>query len=134
MKFFFLSKNTRFVEKVLNHTANILVLMLTFKLLTGKSVSFTLDNREILEIITPRSVNYSALQITEFSFHDRQLHLEVNVRSCTNGNKKEQPQFCISPQKSLCGSVLATAKHHNQDRAKNTQPSLPVSLPQHCHA
>lgn len=67
MKFFSLSKNKSFVEKLLNRTVNIFVLMLTFEFLTRKSVSFTLDNMEIFDTVTSYFTNYSALQNTENS-------------------------------------------------------------------
>lgn len=68
MKLFLLSKNKSFVEKLLNRTVNIFVLMLTFEFLTRKSVSFTLDNMEIFDTVTPYCcTNYSALQNTENS-------------------------------------------------------------------
>lgn len=76
MKFLSLSKNKTFVEKLLNHTVNMLVLMLTFIVLTRKSVSFTLDNKETFDTVTSHHTQaFSLAKDRKLNSHYSHLHL-----------------------------------------------------------
>lgn len=67
MKFLSLSKNKTFVEKLLNHAVNMLVLMLTFMVLTRKYVSFTRGNKETFDTVTSHCTENFVLQKTKDS-------------------------------------------------------------------
>lgn len=83
MKFLSLSKNKTFVEKLLNHRVNMLVLMLTFTVLTRKSVSFTLDNKETFETVTSHCTHaFRSAKDREFNSHYSQLHLNNPKETC----------------------------------------------------
>lgn len=67
MKFLSLSKNKTFIEKLLNHTVNMLGLMLTFIVLTRKSFHLLWITRRLLTLSRLSAHKHFALQKTENS-------------------------------------------------------------------